>query len=993
MREKIRISKNKWHLWLDKDAKWENDTLFLPSETIIEKLPVNPPSVGWDELYNQEYLDITLPATVEEYYSERSNIWTYHGVSWFFTELVIPDSMAGKRISLHLEKTRLRAEIYINQKLAGYDLVSETPYEVDVTDFLNVGQENRVAIRITNAGGVRGWNDINGYMWGKHEMLPSHDFSIVGNIDLVSTEYTYIKDVFVKNIPPACKNAIEIQTEIISNTDKLVDVRVDIISVLHGEVVYSETSKVQLTRGVVHNLIQITVPKAKQWDINNPYLYLCQTTLSDNEVVDIFEVRFGFRVMEVREAENGNTHLFLNGKRFRHKSAIDWGFYANTGALATEELAKKSVIAAKKIGHTGINMHRQIGEPLLLDKADELGLYMYEEPGGIKSGGTAINRNKSFIIEKHPFQMALFEEKLRRMVTRDRNHPSLLMITMCNEDKEYTDYRKKVLKIAHDLDSSKYVINSSGTNNFAWAIEFVLNTIQQKKTYSASDKKVIKEGTQYNYRPYSDKVDMNHVDIHTVDSGSMFDEGILSSHSIINERPIRYWGEVACYCGPSNWYKITEDAKELPAPKGSYDLSIYESMHNKIEDCFQRWNLKGSCGGAIQAEENVSKQAGRGLMYIDGRLCQVMSSYNGLDGFAINGWSSGPQAGTHLKARDPQRTYIDWDSAIVDEGRNLKGPAEDYAYYTRPLQVAIFRTNGKYFKPGEIVKLRVALINEAVLNQDTYSLRIRMRDESGRESVIKENELVDVRGNNVFSQEVCEIRTKIPDNFTHGHVSFCAELLDSKGVVITDGAEQVLFSNPKSLVGKIGKLQGANYQWKTAEEILRKAGANVQTFNINQEYDYIVAKEIKGGIDVRRVLEKVKNGSKLIIEFDRDWANLLFQEGILKEEVSQWGCKQEGFWYGNGWGYISRYVGNAIPSGGVIGTNGWQPSCDPQGFYPLVSDNKTTVDGLWFARHDVVRVLNATIEYGKGKIILNPSYRLSKKDVLSTVIFYNMIMD
>ena len=58
-------------------------------------------------------------------------------------------------------------------------------------------------------------------------------------------------------------------------------------------------------------------------------------------------------------------------------------------------------------------------------------------------------------------------------------------------------------------------------------------------------------------------------------------------------------------------------------------------------------------------------------------------------GFAINGWSGGPQL--------PDQ----WDSAICDEGRFLKGPSADYAYWTRDCQIAIQRGNGKYFKPGE----------------------------------------------------------------------------------------------------------------------------------------------------------------------------------------------------------------------------------------------------------------------------------------------------
>ena len=65
-----------------------------------------------------------------------------------------------------------------------------------------------------------------------------------------------------------------------------------------------------------------------------------------------------------------------------------------------------------------LNFHRAIGNPILMDKADELGLMYYEEPGGYVSGGT------------DPFAQALVREKLLRMVRRDRSHPCMIIYTL-----------------------------------------------------------------------------------------------------------------------------------------------------------------------------------------------------------------------------------------------------------------------------------------------------------------------------------------------------------------------------------------------------------------------------------------------------------------------------------------------------------------------------------------------------------------------------------
>ena len=48
-----------WKLWLDREAEWENDELFLPSVDISE-IPSNPPSCGWDNLISMNRKNISL---------------------------------------------------------------------------------------------------------------------------------------------------------------------------------------------------------------------------------------------------------------------------------------------------------------------------------------------------------------------------------------------------------------------------------------------------------------------------------------------------------------------------------------------------------------------------------------------------------------------------------------------------------------------------------------------------------------------------------------------------------------------------------------------------------------------------------------------------------------------------------------------------------------------------------------------------------------------
>lgn len=1006
MRESKNISQLNWQLWLDKDATWENDTLYSPLDNDLSSLTNNPPSGGWDKLFAQKSRSITLPATVEEYFSQGVNDWQYHGISWFYTEIEIDTDFKNKRVVLEFEKTRLRAETYINGMLAGYDLVSETPYDVDISDYLQYGQKNTLAIRICNPGGTRGWNDILSYFWGKQELMASHDFSTVGHIHLSATDKSYINDVFIKNCLPALANNILISCCIYSEVEQQTQLNITIVDD-ENNCHHSVSKNINLLCGMNTIEQSVTVESAKVWDLETPNLYTCLVHIKNKYSNDQVQQVFGFRVMEVRKNSRGHQQFYFNGKRFRHKSAIDWGFYAHIGAYANEEMAIKSVKAAKEIGHNGINFHRQIGEPLIMEQADKLGLYLYEEPGGIKSGDLSwlasiprflFDRNnkteKVFKIENNPLAKALAEEKLNRMIIRDRNHPSILFYCLSNEDKLYTDYRAHLLKLANRLDDSRMIINSSGSTNTAATIEFLkANSLFNGSIYKTEDKKIVAINKQYNFHPYSTVANEQHVDAHSVASRSRFQEDILKSHASSENQPTRYWGEVSCYTGPSNFYAISESRSSLKHNQDGYDNNIYSPLHNKLKENYQHWQLEGTCDGAIKCPEDISIQAGRGLMYINGRFNQAICSHDGNDGYAINGWSSGPQVGSKIKNLT-QRIAMDWDSTILDEGRNLKGPAEDYAYWTRPLQIALFRNNGKYFKVGETAQFRVSFINEGKLNKGEYFLNYTLIDGKGSQYELSQNIQVKVIAGDTFSQELEPLEvTLLPDYFS-GHITLRAELFDINNTLVCDGQEQVLFSNPCSFRKHIKDRKIAISNWPAAEKALHSIESHFEVQTTVENATLILAAETNETHEMLQILQRVKLGSTLIVQFSPQWADFLYQENVLAMPVTDWGSKQEGFWYGNGWGYISQYIGRqTLLSQGAIGTNGWEANGDPKGFYPLRCNYPCQVHGLWLARHDTLRVLLAEIQYGKGKIIINSAYKLDKGDPLAKHIFYQMLLE
>ena len=162
-RASIDLSNTPWNITLDHSATWQNDKLHLPP---VDRsgLPVNEPTGGWQLLDTPDKKGVTLPATVEQHLwgwnGETFGVTgNYVGVSWFDTKINVPADWKNKRIVMNVGSVRFRAEIFVNKKLAGYDLVNSTPFTIDVTPFIIPGQENVIAFRITDPNGNFNWKD------------------------------------------------------------------------------------------------------------------------------------------------------------------------------------------------------------------------------------------------------------------------------------------------------------------------------------------------------------------------------------------------------------------------------------------------------------------------------------------------------------------------------------------------------------------------------------------------------------------------------------------------------------------------------------------------------------------------------------------------------------------------------------------------------------------------------------------------------------------
>ena len=756
--EVVDLSGTGWTLWRDEKASWENDELFLPPVD-LKKVPVQAPTCGWEALSRQEGTSVSVPGTAEEYLGKGTGPDSaIKGVTWWVRNLKIPTGATGKTVRLQFDSVRLRAEVYLNRKLVAYDLVGNTPFEADVTGLVAGGENAELAVRVTNPGGNYDWKDVDNFAWGKYQIPMGHGFGgISGGVKLVVSDPVYIDDLYVQNTPAVTEVNVNVTVKNTTPVESVRDVQIEVyekggfekVERKPAPIVFKQKMQaLKLMPGENKLTFKVSVPDAKLWGLENPNLYDGFVTLDeDRSTKDSAKQSFGFRWFAPVNI-GSDAMLQLNGKRIFLRTAISWGFWPVNGLFPSAALAERQIRTAKAFGLNMLNFHRCIGNPVVFDKADELGLLYFEEPGGYVSG------------ENDPFAQALCREKLLRMVKRDRSHPSLIIYNMINEqwdkfgaktDDALFSIHKRDLEDAHALDPSRTLVYTS-----AWA---------GRSSDPDNDK------AKMNMRPYDNAVYMNGwFDYHRASGPELWRQEFYKSPSdhyglTSNQREIVYWGEEGAVSAPPRLGLIK---KELEPHKG-WDGQVYADWYRSFDEFLDSKNLRPifhTVDDLCAAMGKVSIEH-QGRKIEDTRICDLN------DGYAINGWES---------------ELIENHSGVVDCYRNPKADPAILAYYNQPLYIAVKVRQQIVSEPSKVM-VDFYAINEKNLT-GPHTMKIRAVSPEGKE-VFEKEQSVELKGGDVFGQLLAEA-VEIPVAGGDGMFRIEAQLVGNDGIEKAVGHDEVL---------------------------------------------------------------------------------------------------------------------------------------------------------------------------------------------------------
>jgi hypothetical protein len=710
-----------WRLWVDEKAEWKQDAIFLPEDVAQgtdgvvmgggKPLPVNAPTGGWGLLTGEAAgsIGVTLPSTVEQHfwgkfeqrpykpeeyrYAADDPIpqnGAYFGVSWWWREIEIPAAMQGKRIFLHVRGAHLRAEVYLNEKLVGYSIMEELPFEAELTHAAKPGGKNVLAIRITNPFGRFDWVDGLNEQWGAVKLYRSHGF---GGLDRGMTISAHdgvrIKDMWVFNKGQA--------GSIVANVAIDSPLGVSDVGETHFEVIDPRTQKVvaesgrtgSASPGFQMSLVEgsdnsaknestssdLSVTGARVWDLDSPSLYHLRVTVTTRSgKKDTRTIAFGFRWF-APEGLGTNALFRLNGRRMKIYTAISWGYWGINGMWPTPELAVKEVTQAKKLNLTCLNFHRNLAKEDVLRAHDQLGLLRYMEPG---AGKMAIGRlpsgvqanAPSIVMEKatgtdDKFAQRYMFVKCVEMVKAFRSHPSVIEYCLQNEigaDLKNPD-TIAVLEAMRKEDPSRCIVLNDG---------FVAPPRKAAQAWFAPWDEKLHRSDEEEWGGWWNQ--------HQGAGDQWYDEFYKGPNDFTYKSPerkvISEFGEMEGCATPDNHSLMLH---ELADPKGtgignqppntSYDLRDHQEIVAAYDKFLDKWGFRG----AFPATEKLWTSLGKKCYDTWQNYMENARISDELDFCAISGWES---------------TAIENHSGIVDNLRNFKsdpGPITGTLMPVRPV--------------------------------------------------------------------------------------------------------------------------------------------------------------------------------------------------------------------------------------------------------------------------------------------------------------------
>ena len=340
---------------------------------------------------------------------------TDHNATGFYRRTInIPATWKDKRVFIHFDGVYSAAVVWVNGKYVGYSQSSNTDAEFDITGFVTTG-DNQLSVRV--------------YRWCDGSYLEGQDMwhlsGIHRDVYLVATPKVFVSDHYITSSlnNEATSGSMSVKLTVDNrntvSTTKTLQVSLldaDDNQIATGTQTYIGTSTAEKT------VTLSGLSKLRPWSAEDPYLYTVVVSQKDENGAEemAFSTKYGFRNI----TKSGNL-IYINNKRVYFKGVNTQDTHPEYGRAIDMETMMKDLTMMKKANVNTVRTSHYPRQPKMYAMMDALGFYVMDEADVECHYNQNLSSNSSWI--------TAMDDRTKRMVLRDRNHPSVIFWSLGNE--------------------------------------------------------------------------------------------------------------------------------------------------------------------------------------------------------------------------------------------------------------------------------------------------------------------------------------------------------------------------------------------------------------------------------------------------------------------------------------------------------------------------------------------------------------------------------
>ena len=349
-------------------------------------------------------------------------------IGWYRKEFFLPKDLAGKRIYICFDGICRDSIVWVNGAYIDRHASAYTPMKYDITDYTHIGESKTVAVQVENTQAEGWWYDGAGIY--RHAWLMTAEIVHSAAEDIfvdARVDGTIAVTAKIYN-DSATEQVCSINGEILSPEGKTV-----------GAATYSKTLEPWSNSAAI---LVFHIDNPQLWDLDSPQLY--QLIFKVNG--DTEKVCFGIR----SAVFDPNRGFLLNGRPVKIKGACVHQDFAGVGTALPDSVHYHKIARLKEMGGNAYRSAHHPPASELLDACDRLGMMVMDETRMFGSGPEAMRQ-------------------LQTLICRDRNHPSVILWSIGNEEmpvhntEKAADMARAMMRVIRALDNTRAI--TYGGNN------------------------------------------------------------------------------------------------------------------------------------------------------------------------------------------------------------------------------------------------------------------------------------------------------------------------------------------------------------------------------------------------------------------------------------------------------------------------------------------------------------------------------------------------